>query len=194
LFYDPPFTNDNIIFTTALPAGELVTIRALQSLTTTPSQGEANRGANLGSGEPVFAGMSGFDLTFNSLAAGPNITLFNGGGGEIQISTTAGATSEGYVETAVSPYVLGSTESYIGVNTSVGVIIIDVSTAAVNPDIGRRVVITDQTGDAGASPINITHTARLFNGAPSPLLIDVDFGSVTIVFDGVNWHITSKTF
>jgi hypothetical protein len=141
--------------------------------------------------------MSGEDLTFNSLAAGPNITLFNAGGGEIQISTTAGATFEGYVETAVSPYLLGGTESYIDVNTSVGVIIIDVSTVLVGPsapNTGRRVVITDQTGDAGANPINISHVGKLFNGAPSPLLIDVDFGSVTIVFDDSNWHITSKTF
>jgi hypothetical protein len=189
LFYDPPFVNDQIIFTLPLPAGELVNIRALQGLVSAPSSGEANTTSNTGGGIALANAKVGIDLPFKTLVAGANILLTDLVS-TVQISTTAGSTFEGYVATN-SNYVLASTESYIGVDTSGGVIAIDVSTAITS---GRRVVITDETGDAGTFPINITHTARLFSGAPSPLLVNVDYGSVTIVFDGTNWHVTSKTF
>jgi hypothetical protein len=190
LFYDPPFVNDEIIFTVPLPAGELVSIRGLQSLVTAPSQGQANDGANIGGANEVFAAMSGETLTFRTLSQGANIILTTVGS-TIQIATTAGSAFEGYVGTN-SNYVLANTESYIGVDTSGGSLIIDVSTAVT---AGRRVVITDQTGDAGAFPISIVHAGRLFSGVPSPLIINVDFGSVTIVLDMAdNWHVVAKTF
>lgn len=193
--YSPPLRNDQIILAVATLLNDDITIRSFQRIVTAPSTGEANDGTNLGGGVEIFAGKASVNLQFNTLVEGPNIQI-NPIGSTIQIATTAGSTFEGYVFTNTN-VALASTESYIGVDTSGGSLIIDVSTVSIVGTAGRRVVITDETGDAGTNPINITHAGRFFNGAPSPLLINVDFGSVTIVFDGDplgNWHIVAKTF
>lgn len=193
LFYDPPFFNDEIIFVTPLSGGEKVLIRALRSLVTAPSSGEANTASNLGAGFGVFSTKSGEDLRFKSLDAGPNINIVDLGT-SLQISSDVGATFEGRNGINTNLHVLASTESYIGVRNTSFVVTIDVSSVpAGTSGSGRRVVITDESGGAGTNNILISHTGATFSGMASPLVINTNYGSKTIVFDGSNWHIVAET-
>ncbi len=194
LFFTPPFVNDEIQFNNPLVGGEGVQIRSVASLITAPSTGEANTASNLGGGVGLFSVKSGEDLRFKSISAGPNITVLDLGG-EVQISTTIGSTFEGRNGINTNVHLLADTESYIGVRDTSFVVLIDVSTVPPGTSgSGRRVVITDESGGAGTNNIQITHPGSTFSGFPSPLLIDADNGSVTIIYDGSDWHITSKTY
>ena len=192
--FSPPLRNDNIILTSPTVAGEDIYVRSLQRVITAPSSGEANTASNLGTGVGVFSTKAGVDLRFKSLEAGPNIQILDLGT-QLQISTDIGATFEGRNGINTNLHVLATTESYIGVRDTSFVVLVDVSSVPGGTSgSGRRVVITDESGGAGTNNINIAHGGALFSGAPSPLLIDSDFGSVTIVYDGTNWHVVSKTF
>jgi hypothetical protein len=117
------------------------------------------------------------------------------GGGTITITADALQTFESRVGINASVYNLGTTDSYIGVRDTSSVVTIDVSTVPGGTSgSGRRVVVQDESGGAGTNNIQVAHAGVTFSGVPSPLLIDVDFGSVTIVYDGNDWHVVSKTF
>ncbi len=194
LFYSPPFVNDEIQFTSPLAGGERVIVRSFASLVTAPSTGEANTASNLGTGFGVFSTKVGDDLRFKSLEAGPNIQILDLGT-QLQLSTDIGATFEGRNGINTNLHLLATTESYIGVRDTSFVVLVDVSTVPGGTSgSGRRVVITDESGGAGTNNIQIGHAGATFSGVPSPLLIDTDYGSVTIVYDGNDWHVVSKTF
>jgi len=193
IFYTPPFINDEIIFTSPLSGGELVDIRVFKSLVTAPSDGEDNTASNIGTGEGIFSAKSGVDLRFKTLEAGPNINIVDLGN-ELQISTSVGATFEGRNGINTNLHLLADTESYIGVRNTSFIVTIDVSTVpAGTAGSGRRVVITDESGGAGTNNILISHVGATFSGAASPLIINTNHGSKTIVFDGSNWHIVAET-
>lgn len=192
IFFQPPFVNDNIVLTTPTIGGEDITIRAVKSLVSAPSTGEANTASNLGTGLGIFSTKSGVDFRFKSLQGGPNITLVDLGS-DIQISAASSTLFEDRVGINSALHVLGSTESYIGVRNTSFTVTIDVSTVPSGTSgSGRRVIVQDESGGASANPIQIVHAAATFSGIPSPLTISNNFGSVTIVFDGANWHIVNQ--
>lgn len=193
LFYTPPFVNDTIIFGTPLVGGENVHIRGLKSLVSAPPTGEANTASNLGGGIGLFSTKVASDLRFKSVAAGPNITVVDLGS-EVQISTTVGSTFEGRSGINTNLHVLATTESYIGVRNTSFIVTIDVSSVpAGTAGSGRRVVIVDESGGASVNNILISHAGATFSGTASPLVINNNYGSKTIVYDGTNWHIVAET-
>jgi hypothetical protein len=192
IFWAPPFVNDEIIFTTPMSGGETIVIRSFKSVVTAPSVGEANTASNLGTGVGVFSVKSGEDLRFRSLTAGPNTTVTNLGP-EIQISATSGSLFEDRSGINTVNHSLAATESYIGVRNTSFVVTIDLSTVpSGTAGSGRRVVIQDESGGALLNNILISHAGRTFSGQPSPIQINTNYGSKTLVFDGTNWYIVAQ--
>ena len=193
--YNPPLTNDTIVLAATTNLNDDVLIRSFQRIVATPSTGEANTASNLGSGVGLFSAKVGEDLRFKSIDGGNGIQIIDGGGGTVSISADTIITFESRNGINTSVYNLATTDSYIGVRDTSSVVTINLNTVIDVTDSGRRVVITDESGGAGSSNnIQIVHAGRTFSGAASPLLIDSDYGSVTIVYDGNDWHVVSKTF
>lgn len=193
--YSPPTTNDVVVLNVPTVLNDSIVIMTFQRIIVAPASGEANTASNLGTGVGLFSTKTGVDLRFKSLAGGSGILVTDSGGGTVSISADTLQTYESRVGINSSVYNLGTTDSYIGVRDTSSVVTIDVSTVpAGTSGSGRRVVIADESGGAGVNNIQIAHAARTFGGAPSPLLIDTNNGAVTIVYDGTNWHVTSKTF
>ena len=192
LFYEPSAVNDVIVLNLATSLNDDVSIRSFQRIVTAPTTGEANDGANLGSGVGVFANKSGVDLRFKSLSAGANIAI-NDLGTEIEITGALGILFEGRSGINTPAYSVSSSDSYVGVlDTSAQV---DINVSAEHAS-GRRIIITDESGSAGSpNSIRVVHAGATFNGAVSPFIINSNFGSVTIVAGQTNeWFIVSKTF
>ena len=193
--FSPPLVNDEIILNVATALNDDINIMTFQRIIVAPNSGEANTASNLGVGVGLFSTKTGIDLRFKSIAGGNGIIVTDGGGGTVSITADTLQTFESRVGINSSVYNLGTTESYVGVRDTSSVVTIDLSTVpAGTSGSGRRLVIQDESGGAGTNNIQIAHAGRTFSGVASPLLIDTDYGSVTIVYDGTNWHVVSKTF
>ncbi len=193
--YSPPFVNDEIILNVGTILADDITIMTFQRIIVAPATGEANTASNLGVGTGIFSTKAGVDLRFKSISGGNGVLVTDTGGGTITITADALQTFESRVGINTSVYNLGTTDSYIGVRDTSSVVTIDVSTVPGGTSgSGRRLVVQDESGGAGTNNIQIAHAGAQFAGAASPLILNVDFGSVTIVYDGTNWHIVSKTF
>jgi hypothetical protein len=193
--YSPPMVNDEVILNVSTLLNDDITIMTFQRIIVAPSSGEANTASNLGVGIGIFSTKTGIDLRFKSITGGSGVLVTDSGGGTITITADALQTFESRVGINASVYNLGTTDSYIGVRDTSSVVTIDVSTVPGGTSgSGRRVVVQDESGGAGTNNIQVAHAGVTFSGVPSPLLIDVDFGSVTIVYDGNDWHVVSKTF
>jgi hypothetical protein len=189
VFWTPSFVNDDIVLNVPTAGTEDIVIRSIKSAVTAPASGEANTASNLGAGFGVFSTKSGVDLRFKSLTEGPGVTITDLGT-ELQVTADTGVLFEARQGINTSTHTLGSDESYIGVrNTSFSVTIDVSSVPGGTSGSGRRVTIKDESGGATINNINIVHAARTFDGAASPLVINTNFGSVTIVFDGTNWFL-----
>jgi len=70
-------------------AVKLKLIECIAAINAGAAGGEVNDGANLGTGQGIFASKSGVDLQFKSLRAGANITL-SASGTEITINSSGG--------------------------------------------------------------------------------------------------------
>jgi hypothetical protein len=193
--YNPPMVNDEIILNSGTTLGDDITIMTFQRIIVAPAVGEANTASNLGVGVGLFSTKTSIDLRFKSLTGGSGVLVTDSGGGTVTISADALQTYESRVGINTSVYNLGTTDSYIGVRDTSSVVTIDVSTVPGGTSgSGRRLVVQDESGGAGTNNIQIAHAGAQFGGAASPLIINVGYGSVTIVYDGTNWHIVSKTF
>lgn len=85
-------------------------------------------------------------------------------------------------------YVATSTDSYIGAaGTATIPQSVDISaiTAIGAPNSGRKIIIKDEGGNASTNNITITTGANV-DGASSKV-INTNYGSTTMVFDGTNW-------
>lgn len=193
--YSPPMTTDSIILNSSTSLNDDINIMTFQRLVTAPSTGEANTASNLGAGVGLFSTKTGSDLRFKSISGGNGVLITDTGSGLVTITADSLQTYESRVGINTSVYNLGTTDSYIGVRDTSSVVTIDLSTVpAGTSGSGRRLVVQDESGGAGTNNIQIAHAGTTFGGAPSPLLINVDYGSVTIIYDGNDWHITAKTF
>lgn len=79
-------------------------------------------------------------------------------------------------------------DGFIGVDTSVARTI----TLVASPDFGQLYRIQDITGSGGTNNITIAGNGKLINGVSS-LIIDTNFGSAELVYDGVAWFSTIST-
>jgi hypothetical protein len=192
--YSPPFVNDKIILNIGTTLGDDISIMTFQRIIVAPSSGESNTASNLGVGTGIFSTKAGVDLRFKSLSGSTGINIVDAGP-DLVISADGIITFESRSGINAALYFVSVSDSYVGVRNTAAPVIIDLSSVPVGPSgSGRRLVITDESGGAGANNISISHAGALFNGIPSPLVINVDYGSVTIVHDGTNWTIAAKTF
>lgn len=195
VYYSPPMVNDEVILNVGTSLNDDITIMTFQRIIVAPATGEANTASNLGSGVGLFSTKTGIDLRFKSISGGNGVLVTDTGSGLVTITADALQTYESRVGINTSVYNLGTTDSYIGVRDTSSVVTIDLSTVpAGTSGSGRRLVVTDESGGAGTNNIQIAHSGSMFSGAASPLIIDTDYGSVTIVYDGNDWFISSKTF
>lgn len=195
MVFTPPFQNDRIIFTTPLVDNDDIQFRAFRGIVTAPSVGEANTLASLGSGVDLSAGKVGDVLQLKSLKAGPNVDIVDSSN-EVTISVTSVAAFEDRVGVNSNSYVVNSGESYVGVRNTTypGGVTINLSGIASGvANSGRRITITDESGGAATNNITVqTGGPTISSTVDTSYTIDRNFGSVTMVFDGSAWYITSE--
>lgn len=85
-----------------------------------------------------------------------------------------------------SPFLALSTDLFIGVN-NISLVPFSVVLPA-NPQTGKVYIIKDVSGTAFTDPITITAVGHNIDGSASAI-IDTNYGSITLVFDGVEWSI-----
>lgn len=116
---------------------------------------------------------------------GGTITISFGAG---TINLESGATGIlNYTSVTTSPYVVLSTDDYLGVTTSAIAITINLPNA---PVTGRIFVIKDSTGTAATHNITITTVGGAVNidGATSQT-ISTNYQSMSIIFNGTSYEI-----
>lgn len=85
-----------------------------------------------------------------------------------------------------SPYTAKITDYYIGVNNTT-----TAPFSVVLPDnsvVGKIYIIKDYSGNSFSYPITITATGHTIDGSASAT-IDSNYGSITLVFNGIGWSI-----
>lgn len=90
------------------------------------------------------------------------------------------------VITATSPFLATPSDAFIGVNNT-GLVPFSVALPA-NPVTGKFYIIKDVTGTAAIDNITVTAVGHTIDGAASAV-INTSFGSITLLFDGVEWSI-----
>ena len=85
-----------------------------------------------------------------------------------------------------SPFLASAADVFIGVNNT-GAAPFSVVLPA-NPVTGKFYIIKDVSGTAAAFPITVTAVGHTIDGAASAT-INTNFGSITLVFNGVNWSV-----
>lgn len=86
-------------------------------------------------------------------------------------------------DVTTTPYTPGATEYFLCVDVA-GPASIVLPTGVV----GKVYVVKDCDGDASTNPITITATGSTIDGSASAT-INVDYGSLTFVFNGTEWSI-----
>lgn len=137
-----------------------------------------------GNGQVLISG--GPAPIWNTITPGANIAIVNGPG-SITISAATGALDLNYTGVAASPYVVLGTDDYIGVNTTVIPITIELPNA---PGVGRAFVIKDSFGNAGTNNITVTTVggAVLIDGFVAQVMVS-PFGSLQVIFNGTFYEL-----
>lgn len=132
-------------------------------------------------------GSTGLDPVLATITAGPGITISNGAG-SISIST-AGADLLNYtqVTNGMSPYVVLSTDEYLGVNTSAGGVTILLPNA---PSTGRVFYIKDRNGTSSTNTIGVTTVGGvvLIDGVAT-YTINTDYEAIQVIFNGSAYEV-----
>ena len=132
-------------------------------------------------------GSTGADPVIAALTAGTGITVTNGAG-SITISATGTTTlTVTSVNHAASPYTVLSTDEFLAVNVSGGVVSILLPNA---PVTGRVYYIKDSTGGAATSNITVTTVGGAVNidGATS-FVMNTAYESISVIFDGSAYEV-----
>ena len=88
-------------------------------------------------------------------------------------------------------YTLKNTDYYVGVTDTTSsrtIFLPDTSSASLKPRIGQCFIIKDESGGAASHIITIATNGGTIDGLTSAL-ININYGSVTAVFDGTNYFI-----
>lgn len=135
----------------------------------------------------LLIGSTGVDPVLATLTAGSGITITNGAG-SISIST-AGSDILNYTEVtfAMSPYLVLTTDEYLGVNTSAGGVTILLPNA---PTTGRVFYIKDRNGTAVTNNILITTVGGVvLIDAAATYLVNTAYESLNLIFNGTNYEV-----
>ena len=127
---------------------------------------------------------------------GNDIITFNGGGSGAQgVQGTTGAQGvQGTTGGLVVPVTIANTSPYYALSTDYDIAV--TANAVVPASVvlpvsvtGKVFIVKDAAGVAAISPITVTATASTIDGAASAI-INTNYGSLTFVFDGIEWNIT----
>lgn len=132
-------------------------------------------------------GSTGADPVLATITAGSGITITNGAG-SITIST-AGADLLNYtqVTNAMSPYLVLTTDEYLGVNTSGGGVTILLPNA---PSTGRVFYIKDRNGTSSTNTIGVTTVGgAVLIDAAATYTINTDYEAIQVIFNGTNYEV-----
>ena len=141
-------------------------------------------GVNVGSVAKVVT-MASDQLGTATITAGSGITV-TPGANTITISST-GADLLAYTNVNTSPYVVLSTDEYLGVDCSAAPIQINFPNA---PSTGRVFIVKDFGGFANTNNITLTSVGGAigFDGSLS-YVMNTQYASVQLIFDGTNYQI-----
>jgi hypothetical protein len=132
-------------------------------------------------------GSTGLDPVLATITAGAGITVSNGAG-TITISAT-GADFLAYTQVtfAMSPYLVLSTDEYLGVNTSAGGVTILLPNA---PSTGRVFYIKDRNGTSSTNTIGVTTVGgAVLIDAAATYTINTDYEAIQVIFNGSAYEV-----
>lgn len=87
----------------------------------------------------------------------------------------------------INPPFTASTRSDVISSIGSGIIYLPAS-----PLTGQQITVIDHDGDAGTFTITINGNGKLINGDTQGM-INTNYGSVTLVYNGINWYVTVST-
>lgn len=182
-----------------LGTGSITTVGSLNTLTVQLT-GLTNHSLLVGAGTATITnlgaatngqlpiGSTGADPVLAAITAGTNISVTNGAG---SITIAAGTQSQVVAYTAVnaaaSPYTVLSTDYYLGVTPTAGVVSIRLPNA---PSTGRIFVVKDSAGTAATNNITVTTVggAVTIDGATS-YVISVNYVAANFIFNGTSYEV-----
>ncbi len=130
-------------------------------------------------------GSAGVDPVIANITAGSGISISNGPG-TITISAT-GADLLAYTNVNTTPYVVLTTDEYLGVDCSGGAITIQLPNA---PSTGRVFYIKDRTGSANTNNISVTTVGGAVNiDGVTTYTMNTQYASINVLFDGSTYQI-----
>lgn len=133
----------------------------------------------------VMIGSTGVDPVIATLTAGSGISIANGAG-TITISST-GADLLAYTNVNTTPYVVLTTDEFLGVDCSGAPITIQLPNA---PSTGRVFYIKDRTGSANTNNITVTTVGGAVNiDGSTSYTMNTQYASINVLFDGSTYQI-----
>jgi len=145
------------------------------------SGGSISTGATLGIGEPVFKDVLGNTMNFKSIE-GTGGTIVQTIGDTIYVSGASSLTD--VVIDAGPTYNATNDDDYIG-SSGITTVILPSS-----PTIGKEITIADTKGDGNTNNVTIQGNGNNINDNATAT-INTDYGSFTIVWNGVVWNVIS---
>lgn len=133
----------------------------------------------------VLIGDTGANPVWANLTAGTNISIVNGAN-SITINS-AGASTVQYTPVASGPYVVLANDYFIGVDTTLGPITIQLPNTTTT---GRVIVIKDSQGTSSSNAITVTTVGGvvLIDGSTSQSIIS-DYESLQLIFNSAFYEI-----
>lgn len=128
-------------------------------------------------------GSTGADPVLSTLTAGTGVSITNGAGS----ITIASSNNLAYTLVNTTPYVVLTTDDYLGVDSSGGAIQVNLPNA---PSTGRTLTIKDKTGSAATHNITVTTVggAVTIDGTTT-FVMNTAYQSVNVIFNGTSYEI-----
>jgi len=138
-------------------------------------------GTNLGGGEEIFAGLDGVSMTYRTLVGSGDTIVENSG--DIIIIYSSGGTGSNNVAVVSGIYSATTLNKYISSSGATTIYL------PASPILGQEITISDMKGDAYTNNILIEGNGNLILDDTFGL-INSDYGSVSLLWNGIIWIVT----
>lgn len=150
------------------------------------AQGGGTPGSDLRTLTGDTGGAISGDASYNINLVGTGGVTVAGSGNTLTISSTPSSTLD-YTAVNSSPYVVGASDVYLGVDCSGGAITIQLPNA---PTTGQYYIIKDSTGSAAANNITVTTVGGTVNiDGATTFVMNSDYQAVNLIFSGTSYEI-----